>query len=321
MNTKQNILFLLTSSFPFGKEEPLIIYELQKLALKYNSIIIFSLEEKNKICYELPNNVKYFHYLEQKNFLLRILSMRYVFSKFVRQEIKNLKKLEIVLSWNILKVILISYQKATLFDKFFIKFITTHQLKKQKITLYSYWCKDWTLGMSLLKIKNKDYKIVSRMHGYDLYFERHQPPYLPFRHLIFEQLDTLFFISEQGKQYIEKKFNTTFKNHFVSKLGVKNDYKMILKKPSELLTIVSCSHLIPLKRIHLIIEALALIDFPVLWNHFGEGELLEDLQKLAKEKLSNNISYHFCGFTDNDKILKFYHQNQVDLFINVSETE
>ena len=48
---------------------------------------------------------------------------------------------------------------------------------------------------------------------------------------------------------------------------------------------------------------------------------MADLKNLAAKKLIKNITYHFYGFTDNDKILNFYHQNQVDLFINVSETE
>ena len=47
------------------------------------------------------------------------------------------------------------------------------------------------------------------------------------------------------------------------------------------LKIVSCSRIVPIKRIHRILEALREIkDFPIEWTHIGGGELLEDIEKM-----------------------------------------
>ena len=56
------------------------------------------------------------------------------------------------------------------------------------------------------------------------------------------------------------------------------------------------------------------------WIHFGDGELRKDLEELAKNKLAN-VNYNFTGNISNEKILNFYSENYVDLFLNVSSSE
>ncbi len=320
MSNKNKTLYLLCFSFPFGKKEPLLNIEILYLAKAFDKIVILSADETDTAPVALPNNVSVIRYPARISGFKKLMGIfTCVFSIETWKEIKNIKKIYgLKFSIKLLKVLVSAFAEAKLFHKNISPLISN---TSDDLYFYSWWCRYQTIGLAMLKKEFPSVKCYTRMHGFDLYFDRHSPKYLPFRSFIFDSFNAVFFISEQGKKYISEKFNKNFKQHFVAKLGVYNPFFLQEKNKSSSLNIVSCSVLIPLKRVHLIIEALAKIDFPVQWTHFGDGELMEKLKKLAEEKLPKNITYHFSGFMDNDKILSYYHQNKVDLFINVSETE
>ena len=60
------------------------------------------------------------------------------------------------------------------------------------------------------------------------------------------------------------------------------------KSPSEELKIISCSSLTPVKRIHIIINAISLLpkNIKVTWMHIGEGPLESQLKEYARNKLT-----------------------------------
>jgi glycosyltransferase involved in cell wall biosynthesis len=99
--------------------------------------------------------------------------------------------------------------------------------------------------------------------------------------------------------------------------------KMSSNDNNEALVVVSCSAVIALKRIDLIIEALAITDMPVHWVHFGGGVLIDLIQQKAAKLLSPkpNISYELRGDTSRNTILEYYANNQVDVLLNTSEFE
>ena len=100
------------------------------------------------------------------------------------------------------------------------------------------------------------------------------------------------------------------------------DYGINPKIRSKCMKIVSCSNLVDVKRVNLIIEALSFLEIPIEWIHFGAGPCAGALKKLANERLNKkNIKYNFQGFVDNKKILMYYLKHHIDLFINVSESE
>ena len=87
------------------------------------------------------------------------------------------------------------------------------------------------------------------------------------------------------------------------------------------LCLVSCSSLIDLKRVDLIIDSLSLVDsVNIHWKHFGDGKNRQYLEVYAKEKLDskNNITYVFEGHVNNNQINQFYAENKVDLLVNTS---
>lgn len=94
---------------------------------------------------------------------------------------------------------------------------------------------------------------------------------------------------------------------------------------TEALHLVSCSSIISIKRIELIVDALSKIPpcIKVIWTHLGEGPLIEKIRAYSEEKLSEckNINYEFCGFVDNEKVRELYISMGSQLFITTSSTE
>lgn len=86
---------------------------------------------------------------------------------------------------------------------------------------------------------------------------------------------------------------------------------------------VSCSNVIPLKRVPLIIDALALLEEEISWTHIGDGEQMEYVKAYAKEKLGKkgNISYTFAGYVENNEVIRYYTEHWMDCFITTSSTE
>ncbi|MDX1371543.1 MAG: glycosyltransferase, partial [Nitrososphaeraceae archaeon] len=160
---------------------------------------------------------------------------------------------------------------------------------------------------------------VTRVHGWDLYFEVSEIKMLPFRSYISEHLDYIFPISEKGKQYILDVWKIKDESKvFLQRLGVKSALKPHSTKNK--FTIVSCANLIPLKRVSLLLHALQHIDFPISWIHFGDGPLFKRMHEQV-QLLPSNIEVHLMGRVDNRKVLDFYKENKVNLFINTSSSE
>ena len=106
----------------------------------------------------------------------------------------------------------------------------------------------------------------------------------------------------------------------LSRLGVNNFNKTVIIDRNYCL-LLSCSNIIPVKRVHLIAEALYKIDnIAIKWVHFGDG-LERKLVESLIEKLPSNIRVELMGRKDNKEIYNYYTENRPDLFINVSSSE
>ena len=56
---------------------------------------------------------------------------------------------------------------------------------------------------------------------------------------------------------------------------------------------LSCSNMIPLKRIQLIVDGLAQVEgLKIHWTHIGDGSERRRLQDYAEQKLSNTESFN-----------------------------
>ena len=202
-------------------------------------------------------------------------------------------------------------------------------VEEDKIDLiYTYWCTQMTLGAVLLKSCVPKLKVVTRFHGYDLYQERSSVGWQPFRSEISQGCDLLIFVAGIGRKYYLNTWGERWESKsIVSYLG-SPDFSCP-SRPDQGgksgLTLVSCSNMIPLKRVHLIIDALALLpeDIQVQWHHFGDGVSRAALTEQAEIMLNplTNVQWKFWGHVSNGELSNLYQKIQPDLFITTSSSE
>ena len=142
------------------------------------------------------------------------------------------------------------------------------------------------------------------------------------REHLLSELDRVVLIADDGRNYLARKY-PAFKDKLeVSRLGT-TDYsvKKVLA-PCGKINLVSCSTVYPVKRLHLIVEALSKItDISIEWTHYGEGTQLDEIKDLCKATLPSNVKYSFLGFVENSQLMKEYTEKPYHLFLNVSESE
>jgi len=303
---------LFTSSFPYFGGEQFLETEIEYLSKSFSKIVIVPLKKHQKLR-SIPDNVvvdnfitntKSRHFFKMKslfgkyfltNFSFNINDIKYLFKNAVYVE--NYKK------W---------------IDRF---------LKKNKIDeclFYSYWFEAPTSALSLVKTKKSDLKFVTRVHGGDLFENLYGLDKFPGRQKIISNITKIFSVSTNGKNHIVNNYITTKEKIEVSRLGVKGNENLSKASKDGKLRIVSCSSLIPLKRVNLIIEGLHQLkskNIEIIWTHIGDGELKIKLENESKIKLGGKIEYNFLGYLTNKEVLQFYKNNPTDVFINTSSSE
>jgi glycosyltransferase involved in cell wall biosynthesis len=129
-----------------------------------------------------------------------------------------------------------------------------------------------------------------------------------------------------GSEYLKNKYNIPGTQIRTSYLGV-DDYG-IINHPSEdgVFRIVSCSGIILLKRLNLIVLGIREItklkpEKKIEWIHFGDGDLRNEIEKLIDEIINKKVSLELKGQVALSQIIEHYKNKPVDVFINVSTYE
>ncbi len=306
-------LVLFTATYPYGTGEVFVEHEISFLSQAFETITIFPQNTDFKERRTTPANVTVVapKAAVSNNPLTTLLSVNFIREVFVAGF--HPRKL-----WVAYK----SLQRATQI----LNSIKAEAISTTDNIFYSYWLDDAAIALALLKQQLPTANCISRAHGWDVYYYRHQPAYLPFRPMLAKFLNSIYVISENGRRYIQERVaeRDTGKIH-VARLGCKDFAEgKAPRLQTDPLRIVSCSSAISLKRIHLIVQALALVnDIQIEWVHFGDGPLLQDLKTMAQEQLAGkqNVSYKFFGHAVSAQIIEHYKTAAPSLFINASETE
>lgn len=210
------------------------------------------------------------------------------------------------------------------------KYVRKNHIADDGALIYSYWFNPSCLAFLMDRKSCPKRKVISRIHGYDLYNERNPQGRQPFREYMDEAVDQLFFVADAGLEYYLAhwgKREKVGKKYIVAPIGTEDRgyaRKKMLYGRRAAFHIVSCSHVIPLKRVPLIIEGLARItDIEIQWTHFGTGSHYEETVKYAEELLGDrkNISYEMPGFVAVEEIMRFYEECCIDCFLTTSSTE
>ena len=326
---KEYTLILITSAFPFGEGETFIDNEIQYLCKEFKRVIIIAQNIKKKKRKAIPDEIDLSRFnptTSISGFLLLPLLIIGNFStcmRLWRDEIVYRKRKYFMLS-AANRIFLIRKIIKGLQLKEFIANMLKREGITERIVFYSYWLNSGAHAISLINMPGS--VKIARAHGSDLYEEKSPGAYLPLTNSCSEYLDAIFFVSENGENYFRSKYPASRAKLFVSRLGVDifNGFEP-QKVNKDLFTIVSCSNIIPLKRIDLIIKSLEILnsDKNIKWIHFGDGPLRSEMESQAAShlKMRKNINYEFRGHIANEMIIRFYSDNYIDLFLNTSITE
>lgn len=191
----------------------------------------------------------------------------------------------------------------------------------EKTVLYSYRFDYQPYAALLLKKYLPGCKVVARAHGYDLYEENHPAGYIAMRPYLLEKLDEVILIAENGLRYLAEKYPARRDKLSLRRLGTGDHGAAGIHMDGSSIRLVSCSTFTPVKRVELIVQALAGLDgLEVFWTHYGEGPLMPEVQKLCRA-LPNNVHYELRGYVDNAVMLREYGEKPFHLFLNVSASE
>lgn len=191
---------------------------------------------------------------------------------------------------------------------------------------YTYWWGSTTTGFGLAKRRHRGLRVVTRAHGFDLYEDRHTPPYLPCRRTSLAVLDGLFPVSEHGRAHLVASYGQRLPHCETSRLGVVDPGGLTPASTDGVLRVVSCSFIRPIKRIDLLLRGLAQAgrsrpEQRFAWRHFGAGDSKGELDEQARSELPRNVVAEFPAHSAPAEVLNYYRTTPVDVFVNVSVSE
>lgn len=318
MTTKPyNIILILSYSYPYGTGENFLATELPYLKKLCEKIVIIPLTSDDK-----HNKRETYDYVE-------------VFPPLLLNKSLKSKFLFFISCINSFHVLVKAFYKATQSPDFSltadkikraatISLITaatyskTIQFQQGSNIIYAYWGNNLAAVLPFLSHGTKK---VCRFHGIDLYSERKSNAgFLPLQNEIVSAANKIFLISQQGLNYLSEKHPRHTDKMEVDYLGV-TDAPLCSPSTDNIFRIVTCSALIPVKRISTLIKALFLCtNKHLIWTHIGQGPEYAKLFQLA-DNLPPEIQAVFLGQKSNQDVRLFYATNPVDIFINVSESE
>jgi len=196
----------------------------------------------------------------------------------------------------------------------------------RRTVFYTYWLDHLTMGVALLKRSQPGLILVSRAHAFDLYEERQQPPYFPCRRRLLGSLDRLFLVSEHGRRHLERLYPAEAARFRLSRLGSPEPGFLSAASTDGVFRVVSCSFLVPVKRVDRLLEGLALAARArpgrrLEWLHLGGGPLEAQLRERVDRLAPPNLRCQLAGQLPPNAVFAAYRDGPVDLFANTSASE
>jgi len=311
-------LVLLTLNYPFGESEPFLETELAYLSRDFSVEIVpcmpgLNLSTRRRVPEGVTVREEIVHHIPRSLIRKagRLFSRPIDIMVLLRGESQ-----EMGLHWSRFRGFMGFAAHAVLVFEFLKKLNKTNKID----CIYSYWLSIPMAWKACRKYMPR-IPIIARAHGVDLYTERVPDHYLLGQRQIIENVDRIFCVSEHGADYLKEKYPGRKTRIEVSRLGVPDCPEGSAPSGDGKLHIVSCSYPVPVKRVSLIVEALSQSGIPVTWTHLGGGGLEDALKDLASRLLSGSVQWTITGAMPHREILRFYRENPVDIFINVSSSE
>lgn len=191
------------------------------------------------------------------------------------------------------------------------------------LLLYTYWRGGSTLAFARYAEQRADCAVVTRVHGYDLYEDRFRPPFQPWIS-VYHALDLTLPISDHGQTHLRGQ-GVPPSRLWRARLGVEGAASRARASVGAEWRLVSCSVMVPLKRVPQIAAAIAALarrhpGHAITWTHFGDGPDRDAVQAVLRAAPSN-LRAVLRGRVPNDVVRAHYANEPVDLFVLLSESE
>ncbi|HWR26486.1 MAG TPA: glycosyltransferase [candidate division Zixibacteria bacterium] len=325
---RQHTLVFITSSYPYyvAAEESFVRPELEYLSSFFDRIIIVpDIKGGNKedISPKIEVEDSYSsHWLSKPNYaraLWSALSSTLFYKELIGRP-------SLLIKPRALKSLMSFVAGVKKWQGWLTEFLRQKKIDINECLFYTYWLESFTLGIGMARESYPQLKLVSRAHRYDVYEDRRPHCYMPCRALTLKCLDRLFVISEDGRNYITRKYPWFSPLCEVSRLGVKGPGFVTPSSQDGIFRMASCSSISRTKRIDLLLEGLIRVAMRrpgqvFEWSHIGDGPMEDQLAELAVTRKQENLKIHFKGKLPNEGVIAFYKSNPVDIFINTSRSE
>jgi glycosyltransferase involved in cell wall biosynthesis len=311
-------LVLLCDHYPNSNGEFFLDDEMNVIADNFEQITIICSSHRNDLSRPTPKNVTVVDVLRFSSFQKLISMIGSLFFLPLWKEFFSLSHYRLRPNLTYLKLLISDYVKSCII----LKSIKSNQLNDgNKFVYYAYWHDYKALAIARLKEKT-NCVAVARCHRWDLYLYVHKLEYLPYKKYILKNLSYTASISQDGINYMLDTHGYEFKDKLkLSRLGKLNNRLPNYDKKNNQFIICSCSHFNSIKRVHLIPQVLKNITKTnIKWIHFGWG--YAEYEKMVHDELACvDFDFELMGIVDNQKILDFYRDNYVDIFISTSVSE
>ncbi len=309
-------LILLTSSYPFGRGEPFVADEMPYLASAFQRIIVVSNDTSGPLVHELPPSATRVRRSYELGAGSKAASVAGVFSPSVHEELRLVRdRYRIQVGRRVLATALVSWRKAHVFARLIRDL--AHGVPDGEVHAYSHWANDMALAAAVARKKGWVHRAYCRAHGWDVYMNR--TGYLPFRDYLARHLDHLVFVSEDGRDHFESLLGMSYASLSVARLGTPPSFPGPVGRPRPF-TVLSCSGMIPLKRVDLIARALHLVASEVRWVHAGDGPARAEVEAACRG-LPSRVQVELRGALPHAAVMRLYPEVRPALFLNVSMTE
>ena len=311
-------LWLFTTRFPHGFREAFLENELPVLCDRFEKVIIFP-EHADGELRPIPTNAEVRHPIADPfkgATAMTMLLNAGVVVKLLRSLLKeapSLKKLRE--QWPYLRARIGQFMhRAEVIRRDLMP-----GYDPDRVVVYTYWTHDWTTVLGVVRESERRLRYFSRAHGFDIYEQQNHNAWIPFRSFQLEHVERVYCASRTGMEHLQARHPLIKERFTLARLGT-SDHGPGPHDPSGPLKIVSCSFIIPRKRLLLLVEVLKRVTVPVRWVHFGSGEEEERVRKAAGD-LPPNIQVEFKGTMQNADIMAWYRTHPVDVFVHLAELE
>ena len=326
---KPKKMLIVTSYYPYGHGESFIRAELEHVSAYFEDVEIvpcFHLRESNHTALKQAVNLEYaasrWGWLRscKVGASLAVALVRHKWRADALRILGGSHKLV-----NLIELARALY-RAQLFESFLDKHI--RQDGKEVSLVYFYWMVPEILGaVAFRKQSGRPLNIVCRAHRGDLYEDLRPGGYAGLRAGIVAGVDQIYCISDHGRSYLASQYPMHAQKIHTARLGV-NDPGYLNPQPGrdDSLAIVSCSFVVAEKRIHLIVDAIALLlekdpSLKIKWTHVGDGALYNRLRDYVQATLGKRAEVVFAGYLTQQEVMRLYKEKAFDVFVNVSDSE